>query len=66
MMINLTKPKYIMPVTGEYRKQFTVREIAKSMGYKEEDVFLLDNGDLLHLIMVNQSRKKIDIVMEIS
>ncbi len=47
MMINLTKPKYIMPVTGEYRKQFTVREIAKSMGYKEEDVFLLDNGDLL-------------------
>ncbi len=47
MMINLTKPKYIMPVIGEYRKLFTVREIAKSMGYEENDVFLLDNGDLL-------------------
>lgn len=47
MMINLTKPKYIMPVIGEYRKLFTVREIAKSMGYKEEEIFLLDNGDLL-------------------
>ena len=47
MMIHLTKPKYIMPVIGEYRKLFTVREIAKSMGYDEDDVFLVDNGDLL-------------------
>lgn len=47
MMIRLTSPKYIMPVIGEYRKLFTVREIAKSMGYLEQDVFLLDNGDLL-------------------
>lgn len=47
MMIHLTKPKYIMPVIGEYRKLFTVREIAKSMGYSEQNVFLMDNGDLL-------------------
>lgn len=50
MMISLTNPHYIMPVIGDYRMQFEVREIAKEMGYSKENVFLLDNGDLLKII----------------
>ncbi len=47
MMIGLLKPKYIMPVIGEYRNQFEVFSIASQMGYKKEQVFLLNNGDVL-------------------
>jgi ribonuclease J len=45
MMMNMLKPKYIMPVIGEYRMQYAVMKLAKDMGYQEEDVFLMDNGD---------------------
>ncbi|MDY0278042.1 MAG: ribonuclease J [Acholeplasma sp.] len=47
MMINMLKPKYIIPVIGEYRHQYHVRKLAKQLGYKEEDVFIMDNGDVL-------------------
>src|SRR5690554_169286 len=47
MMINMLKPKYIIPVIGEYRQQYRVRKLAEEIGYKEEDVFLMDNGDVL-------------------
>ncbi len=50
MMISLTQPEFILPVIGDYKMQFEVREIAKEMGYSKENVFLLDNGDLLKFV----------------
>lgn len=47
MMINLFKPKYIVPTIGEFRHQFGVKNLAQEVGYQAEDVFLLDNGDVL-------------------
>lgn len=47
MLIGMLKPKYIMPVIGEYSKMYQVLNIAKTMGYSEDEVFLLDNGDVL-------------------
>lgn len=47
MMINLLKPKYIIPTIGEYRHQFGVRRLAQEINYKENQVYLLDNGDVL-------------------
>lgn len=47
MMINMLKPKYIIPVIGEYRHQYQVRKLAQEIGYKEDSVFLMDNGDVL-------------------
>lgn len=58
MMISLTQPKYIMPVIGDYRMQFEVREIAKEMGYQKDDVFLLDNGDLLKFVNTKPTTQK--------
>jgi ribonuclease J len=49
MMINLLKPKFIIPTIGEYRHQYGLRKLAVEIGYKHEDVFLLDNGDVLNL-----------------
>ena len=47
LMINILKPQYIIPVIGDYRHQYGVRKLAMELGYKEDDVFLMDNGDVL-------------------
>ncbi|HKL95246.1 MAG TPA: ribonuclease J [Haploplasma sp.] len=47
LMINILKPQYIVPVIGDYRHQYGVRKLAMEIGYKEDDVFLMDNGDVL-------------------
>lgn len=44
LMINLLKPKYIIPVIGEYRHQYAQAKIAENMGYDSENIILLDNG----------------------
>ncbi|RJX26176.1 MAG: ribonuclease J [Acholeplasma sp.] len=49
MMMNLLKPKYIIPTIGEYRHQYGVKRLAMEIGYRAEDVFLLDNGDVLNI-----------------
>ncbi len=46
-MINLLKPKFIIPVIGEYRHQYAVIEIAKCVGFNIENLKILDNGDIL-------------------
>ncbi len=47
MMMNMLKPRYILPVIGEYRMQFAVQRLAMEMGYDKDQVFLMDNGDAL-------------------
>lgn len=47
MMINLLKPKYIIPTIGEYRHQYGVKKLAQEIGYEDENVFLIDNGDVI-------------------
>lgn len=49
MMINLLRPKYIIPVIGEYRHQYTTKKLALSLGYSDNNVILLDNGDVLRI-----------------
>jgi len=49
MMMNLLKPKYIIPTIGEYRHQYGLKKLALEIGYHPEDVFILDNGDVLNI-----------------
>jgi len=46
---NLIKPKYFMPVHGEYRHLIQHARLAEKMGMNPEDIFILDNGDVLNL-----------------
>jgi ribonuclease J len=50
MMINLLRPKYIIPTIGEYRHQYGVKQLTQQMNYKEDRVFVLDNGDAVNII----------------
>ena len=49
MIHTIVKPKYFMPVHGEYRHLKEHAELAKSLGMDEKNIFLLDNGDVLEL-----------------
>lgn len=45
----LTKPKYAIPVHGEYRFLTVHAELARSMGVPRENVFVLNSGDVLEV-----------------
>lgn len=45
----LTKPKYAIPVHGEYRFLTVHADLAKSMGIPKDNVFVLNSGDVLEL-----------------
>lgn len=47
LMLRLIKPKYFMPVHGEYRMLKRHAEIAHDCNIPEENTFVLNNGDVL-------------------
>jgi len=49
LMLNLTRPKFFVPVHGEYRHLHAHAELAREMGIPAEHIFLLDNGDVLEV-----------------
>ncbi len=49
MNLKLFKPKYFMPVHGEYHMLKLHGDIAKELGMNSENVFVLANGDTLIL-----------------
>lgn len=53
----LTKPKYAVPIHGEYRHLIRHGELAQNMGVPKENVFILSSGDVLEL-----SEEKGDVV----
>ena len=46
-MLALTKPKYFLPVHGEYRHLHRHAKIAEDMGIPEENIFVMENGRVL-------------------
>ena len=49
LMLNLIKPKYFMPVHGEYRHLIYHSMLAKKMDIPKENIFIMKNGDVLEL-----------------
>ena len=48
-MLNLTKPQYFVPIHGEYRMLAAHAELAKEVGVAPENIFVLEDGDVLEL-----------------
>ena len=46
-MINLMKPKYYLPVTGEYRHQVENAMLAKKLNIPDENILLKLNGEIV-------------------
>ncbi len=49
LIYSLVKPKYAIPVHGEFRHRKANGRIAKSLGIPKENVFMLNSGDVLEL-----------------
>lgn len=47
LMLNLMKPRYFLPIHGEYRMQHAHSKLAKSCGIPERNTFLIDKGDVV-------------------
>ncbi|MCL5432757.1 MAG: ribonuclease J [Patescibacteria group bacterium] len=62
LLISLVKPKYFLPIGGTFRHMVAYRSLCEKLGYKKDDVFLVDDGQE---IVFSQNKaykgKKIDI-----
>lgn len=53
LMLNLTRPKYFVPIHGEYRHLVAHAGLAISVGVYPENAFVLEDGDVLELTSEN-------------
>jgi ribonuclease J len=49
LMLNLVRPKYFVPVHGEYRHLVYHSKLALKQGIPEENIFILEDGDVLNI-----------------
>lgn len=62
LMISLTNPKYLLPISGNFRHMTAYRGLAESVGYAPKDILLVENGQEVHFTNGQaQMGKKLDI-----
>jgi len=49
LMLNLVRPKYFMPVHGEYRHLVYHSSLGRKLGIPKENIFIMKNGDVLEI-----------------
>ncbi len=49
LLLNLVKPKFFMPIHGEYRHLTLHAKLAESVGIPKDSIFVLEDGDVLEL-----------------
>ena len=49
LLINLIRPKYFVPIHGEYRHMSLHAGLARSLGMPDNNIFVLEDGDVLEL-----------------
>jgi ribonuclease J len=55
-MLQLTRPRYFVPIHGEYRHLVRHRRLAQDVGLPVENCFILEDGDVLELT-ANSAKK---------
>ncbi|MEG0686575.1 MAG: ribonuclease J, partial [Erysipelotrichales bacterium] len=63
MMINLFRPKYYLPVKGEYTQLADNAKIASSMGLNDKNIVVLENGEVITIEEGNllEKRDKVEV-----
>ena len=44
LLISLTQPKFLLPISGTYRHMIAYRDLCEKMNYKRNQIFLIENG----------------------
>jgi len=47
MMLNMMKPKYFIPIQGEYKMLIAHSKLAQQVGMHKSDIFIADKGDIV-------------------
>lgn len=50
LMLTLMKPKYFIPIHGEYRMLYLHKLLAEAIGVESSDIFIVNNGDVVDII----------------
>ena len=56
LIYTLVKPKYVMPVHGEYKHLIAQKKIAESLGIPKENIFIMKSG---HVLELNQNSAEV-------
>ena len=49
LIYSLVKPKYAIPVHGEYRHLTAQKQVVEELGYSKDNIFILKSGNVLEL-----------------
>ncbi|MFT8871313.1 MAG: ribonuclease J [Sporolactobacillus sp.] len=50
LMLQLTHPKYVLPIDGEFKMQHAHAKLAETMGVSAAHIYLLERGDVVEFI----------------
>jgi ribonuclease J len=56
LMLSLIKPKYFIPIHGEYRHLVYHSQLARKVNIPEENIFIIENGEVMEF-MDNSARR---------
>lgn len=62
LMVNLIRPKYLLPIGATFRQMKAFANMVKEMGWKEEEVLLVDDGQV---VVLNHGRVQTDGRVEV-
>ncbi|HZQ34346.1 MAG TPA: ribonuclease J [Dehalococcoidia bacterium] len=51
LILSLVRPKYLLPIHGEYRHLTLHARLGQAMGMRSEETFVLEDGDVLEIDM---------------
>jgi ribonuclease J len=57
-MLQLTRPRYFVPIHGEYRQLVRHRRLAQEVGIPTENCFIIEDGDVLELTASSAQKTK--------
>jgi ribonuclease J len=49
MMLNLTRPRYVLPVHGDFKRMLLHAQLAEAVGVPRDRIFRLENGETLEI-----------------
>jgi ribonuclease J len=49
LLVNFLNPRYVIPIIGEYRHQYALKNVVMTMGYDAKQILMLDNGQMAEI-----------------
>jgi ribonuclease J len=57
LMLNLTKPRYVLPIHGEFRMLVQHGRLAQEVGIPPENIFIIENGQAIEFAADGSARR---------